>query len=120
MIIQEELSATLDQPTDCLIMHRVEPSRLQMLALNLTDKIQMLAENNEQVLEPRTGRAGYGGTGTWFPGRERQGEKQKGGSGQFQVGNMFSLKIRAILSVFRDQNAINSTACVIERVATCD
>lgn len=84
MIIQEELSATLDQPTDCLIMHRVEPSRLQMLALNLTDKIQMLAENNEQVLEPRTGRAGYGGAGTWFPGRERQGEKQKGGSGQFQ------------------------------------
>ena len=86
MIINEELSATLDQPTDCLIMHRVEPSRLQMLALNLTDKIQMLAENNEQILEPRTGRAGYSGTGAWFPGRERQGEKQKGGTGNFQVG----------------------------------
>ena len=49
MIINEELSATLDEPTDCLIMHRVEPSRLQLLALHLTDKLQTLAENNEQV-----------------------------------------------------------------------
>ncbi|CAL2030813.1 hypothetical protein CAEBREN_21273 [Caenorhabditis brenneri] len=84
MIIQEELSATLDEPTDCLIMHRVEPSRLQMLALNLSDKLQTLAENNEQILEPRTGRGGYQGPGSWFPGRnERQGDKQKG-SGGFQ------------------------------------
>ncbi|CAI5438264.1 unnamed protein product [Caenorhabditis angaria] len=61
MIIQEELSATLDEPTDCLIMHRIEPSRLQMLALNLT------------------GRGGFSGPGAWFPGRnERQGDKQKG------------------------------------------
>lgn len=49
MIIQEELSATLDEPTDCLMMHRVEPSRLQMIALNFTDKLQQLADNNEQV-----------------------------------------------------------------------
>lgn len=49
MIINEELSATLDEPTDCLIMHRVEPSRLQLLALHLTDKLQTLAEMNEQV-----------------------------------------------------------------------
>ncbi|CAB3408489.1 unnamed protein product [Caenorhabditis bovis] len=84
MIIQEELSATLDEPTECLIMHRVEPSRLQMLALNLSDKLQSLAENNEQILEPRTGRGGYSGPGSWFPGRnERQGDKQKG-SGSYQ------------------------------------
>ncbi|PAV62509.1 hypothetical protein WR25_00139 [Diploscapter pachys] len=78
MIIQEELSATLDEPTDCLMMHRVEPSRLQMLALNLTDKLQSLAENNEQIVEPRSGRTGYAGASSWFPGRERQGDKQKG------------------------------------------
>ncbi|VDM59025.1 unnamed protein product [Angiostrongylus costaricensis] len=82
MIIQEELSATLDEPTDCLMMHRVEPSRLQMIALNLTDKLQQLADNNEQILEPRTGRSGYAGPGQWFPGRsDRQGEKQKGERG---------------------------------------
>uniref|UniRef100_A0A8R1E1B5 Eukaryotic translation initiation factor 3 subunit C n=1 Tax=Caenorhabditis japonica TaxID=281687 RepID=A0A8R1E1B5_CAEJA len=82
MIIQEELSATLDEPTDCLIMHRVEPSRLQMLALNLSDKLQTLSENNEQILEPRTGRGGYQGPGSWFPGRnERQGDNKKGSGG---------------------------------------
>ncbi|KJH45330.1 PCI domain protein [Dictyocaulus viviparus] len=87
MIIQEELSATLDEPTDCLMMHRVEPSRLQMIALNLTDKLQQLADNNEQILEPRTGRSGYAGPGQWFPGRsDRQGDKQKGErGGVFQV-----------------------------------
>uniref|UniRef100_A0A914S0X6 EIF3CL-like C-terminal domain-containing protein n=1 Tax=Parascaris equorum TaxID=6256 RepID=A0A914S0X6_PAREQ len=49
MIISEELSASLDEPTNCLIMHRVEPSRLQLLALHLTDKLGQLADNNEQV-----------------------------------------------------------------------
>lgn len=49
MILSEELSATLDEPTDCVMMHRVEPSRLQLLALNLADKLQGLQENNEQV-----------------------------------------------------------------------
>jgi len=33
MIIQEELAATLDEQSDCLIMHRIEPSRLQLLSL---------------------------------------------------------------------------------------
>ncbi|KHJ78883.1 PCI domain protein [Oesophagostomum dentatum] len=89
MIIQEELSATLDEPTDCLMMHRVEPSRLQMIALNLTDKLQQLADNNEQILEPRTGRAGYAGPGQWFPGRsDRQGDKLKGDrGGAYQVSS---------------------------------
>ncbi|CAD6190946.1 unnamed protein product [Caenorhabditis auriculariae] len=85
MIIQEELSATLDEPTDCLIMHRVEPSRLQMLALNLADKLQTLSENTEQILEPRTNRGGYAGPGSWFQGRnERQGDKQKGDRSNYQ------------------------------------
>lgn len=49
MIISEELTASLDEPTDSLIMHRVEPSRLQLLALHLTDKLSQLADSNEQV-----------------------------------------------------------------------
>lgn len=88
MIINEELSATLDEPTDCLIMHRVEPSRLQLLALNLTDKLQTLAENNEQIMEPRgAGGRGYAGPGVWFAGRtdrDRGDDKKK--QGQYQGG----------------------------------
>jgi translation initiation factor 3 subunit C len=78
MIIQEELSATLDEPTNCLSMHRVEPSRLQLLALNLTDKLTQLAENNEQTIEPRSGRY----TGGW--NLQRTGD-EKARRGPYQV-----------------------------------
>ncbi|VDN06533.1 unnamed protein product [Thelazia callipaeda] len=69
MIISEELNASLDEPTNCLIMHRVEPSRLQLLALHLTDKLTQLADSNEQVLEPRAGRS-YTGPGAWYSLRQ--------------------------------------------------
>ncbi|KAI6178388.1 Eukaryotic translation initiation factor 3 subunit C [Aphelenchoides besseyi] len=74
MIIQEELSATFDEPSNCLFMHRVEPSRLQLLALSLTDKLTQLSENNEQIIEPRCGR-NYTGPGNWYMQRtERTGD----------------------------------------------
>ena len=39
MIITEELMASLDQPSQCIVMHRSEPSRLQSIALQLSDKV---------------------------------------------------------------------------------
>ncbi len=54
MIIQEELAGTLDEPAECLVMHRVESSRIQLLSLQLTEKLNNLAENNEQMLDPRS------------------------------------------------------------------
>ncbi|VDM43519.1 unnamed protein product [Toxocara canis] len=82
MIISEELTASLDEPTNCLIMHRVEPSRLQLLALHLTDKLGQLADNNEQVLEPRAGRS-YTGPGAWYgPRQERLNVEQQQRSGR--------------------------------------
>jgi translation initiation factor 3 subunit C len=82
MIIQEELSATLDEPTNCLTMHRLKPSRLQLLAFNLTDKLNQLAENNEQIIEPR-GR-NYMGPGNWMQRADRGGD-DKMRRGNFQV-----------------------------------
>jgi hypothetical protein len=35
------------------LVHRTEPSRLQSLALQLSDKIGQLVENNERLLEQR-------------------------------------------------------------------
>ena len=35
MIIAEELMASLDQPTQCIVMHRTEPSRVQALVSTL-------------------------------------------------------------------------------------
>ncbi|CAB4063578.1 DNAH [Lepeophtheirus salmonis] len=55
MIIGEELMASLDEPTGCMIMHRTEPTRLQSLSLQLADKISQLVDSNERLLDPRPG-----------------------------------------------------------------
>ena len=47
--------ASLDEPSQCMVMHRTEPSRLQSLSLQLSDKISQLVENNERLLELRPG-----------------------------------------------------------------
>ncbi|XP_045582241.1 eukaryotic translation initiation factor 3 subunit C [Procambarus clarkii] len=53
MIINEEIMASLDEPTSCLVMHRTEPSSLQSLSLQLADKLYNLVENNERVLDQK-------------------------------------------------------------------
>jgi len=58
MIINEEVMASLDQPSQCIVMHRSEPSRLQSIALQLSDKVSQLVENNERLLEQR-GQGGW-------------------------------------------------------------
>ena len=55
MIICEELMASLDEPSECMVMHRTEPTRLQSLSLQLSDKISQLVDNNERLLELRPG-----------------------------------------------------------------
>ena len=73
MIHHEELAAALDQVNSEIIFRKgVELSRLQSLALTLSDKAQNLIEGNERVLEQRTQ-----GTANAF---ERQGA-QRGGRG---------------------------------------
>merc|ERR1712209_211321 len=79
MIITEELMASLDQPSQCIVMHRSEPSRLQSIALQLSDKVSQLVENNERLLEQR----GQGGGGWQNRGWENRGEggNNRGGGG---------------------------------------
>jgi len=55
MIINEELMASLDEPTQIVMMHRTEPTRLQSLALQLSDKVGSLVDNNERVMEIKQG-----------------------------------------------------------------
>merc|ERR1711902_307803 len=71
MIISEELMASMDEPTECMVMHRTEPSRLQSLSLQLSDKLAQLVENNERLLELRPG----GWQGQW---RGKDGERRDG------------------------------------------
>jgi translation initiation factor 3 subunit C len=73
MISHEELSASLDQVTSTIIFRKgVELSRLQSLALTLSDKASSLIETNERTLEQRTQ-----GTSNAF---ERQGGRGRGGA----------------------------------------
>ncbi|KAI6241205.1 Eukaryotic translation initiation factor 3 subunit C [Aphelenchoides fujianensis] len=100
MIIQEELSATFDEPSNCLFMHRVEPSRLQLLALNLTDKLTQLAENNEQIIEPRGGRSYTGGPGNWY----NQQRSDRTGDDKNRRGYQVSHLLIFLLLILRLQN----------------
>merc|ERR1711981_4223 len=84
MIISEELMASMDEPSECMIMHRTEPSRLQSLSLQLSDKLAQLVENNERLLELRPG--GWQGQWRGKEGERRDGNKF-GGDRKFGSGN---------------------------------
>ncbi|GMN37881.1 hypothetical protein TIFTF001_007172 [Ficus carica] len=68
MMINEELFASWDQPTNCIVFHDVEHTRLQALAFQLTEKLSFLAENNERAVE-----AQFGGGGLDLLPRRREG-----------------------------------------------
>lgn len=58
MIINEELMASLDEPTETIIMHRTEPTRLQTLALQLSEKISTLMDQTERMMQVKGGELG--------------------------------------------------------------
>eukprot|EP00063_Salmo_salar_P039924 XP_014014759.1 PREDICTED: eukaryotic translation initiation factor 3 subunit C isoform X4 [Salmo salar] len=82
MIINEELMASLDQPTQTVVMHRTEPTSLQNMALQLAEKLGGLVENNERVFDLKQGV--YGG----YFNRDQKGYQQKqGGYNRDQRGS---------------------------------
>jgi translation initiation factor 3 subunit C len=58
MIINEELMASLDEPTGVVVLHRTEPTRLQTLALQLSEKINQLMDHTERIGQLKSGDMG--------------------------------------------------------------
>jgi translation initiation factor 3 subunit C len=87
MISHEELAAALDQVTNTVIFRKgVELSRLQSLALALSDKASALIETNERTLEVRT--QGSANAFSRKDGRQggQRGGGQRGGRGGARTG----------------------------------
>ncbi|XP_017775369.1 PREDICTED: eukaryotic translation initiation factor 3 subunit C isoform X2 [Nicrophorus vespilloides] len=79
MIINEELMASLDDPTQTVVMHRSEPSRLQSLAMQLADKINNFVDSNERILETKQG--------NFFMRGQNQGNFRGGDRQNYRGGN---------------------------------
>ena len=56
MIINRELLASWDQPTETIVLRKAEPSPVQMMALQFSEKAVHLVEVNERLLDSFSGR----------------------------------------------------------------
>lgn len=71
MIINEELMASLDEPTQSIVMHRTEPSRLQGLSLQMAEKINYLVDQNVRISEHKQYGTERGGRGNYDRNQDR-------------------------------------------------
>ncbi|GAO47560.1 hypothetical protein G7K_1764-t2 [Saitoella complicata NRRL Y-17804] len=81
MISHEEIPAAFDQVSSAIIFQRVEPSRLQALAIGFADKANHFVEANERLLESKTQTEGERRQGQ--DGRDR---RQRDGPRNNQTG----------------------------------
>ena len=82
MMINHDLIASWDQPTETIVMRNVEPSALQLLALQFAEKAASLVDANERLLDAKTGNYGYKDGDNW----------RGGGGGGGNQGNRFGFR----------------------------
>jgi translation initiation factor 3 subunit C len=59
MMINRELFASWDQPTETIVLRKVEPNPLQIMALQFAEKAAVLVDANERLLDAQSGTYGY-------------------------------------------------------------
>eukprot|EP01034_Spumella_vulgaris_P021628 gene21628-27667_t len=86
MIFNKEISAAWDSPADVLVMYKLDLTPLQTLSQNVADKISLLLESNERLLDPLMGVYGY--KDDWKDNRKQWVDKT-GADGQSAVRNKY-------------------------------
>ena len=81
MMINHELHASWNQPTSTIVLHKVEPTHLQALALQYAEKTALLVESNERLLDACVG--GYGYKDDWQRGNQ---DRRWGGQERWRKG----------------------------------
>ncbi|KAG0262626.1 Translation initiation factor 3 subunit c [Actinomortierella ambigua] len=105
MIWNEELSASIDQVSNVVVLHRVEHSKLQALALAFAEKASGFVDSNEKLLESKTPqqneRPKKGGPNAGkdqASGKQQQqrtmGHQPRGGRGRNQFNNGLGNSVR--------------------------
>lgn len=79
LMISEQLHGSWDQPTKTVVMHDVEPTKLQQLAEYFADKVSILVDANEKALEIRTSGGDFGGPVISETAGKRRGFEESGG-----------------------------------------
>ena len=92
-MVAEELRASWDQPTSTVVMERLEPSNLQLLALQFAEKAAVFVENNERLLDSR-----LGGYGFKYDSDRREGPNQasRGGAAYARNGNKNESRLNGV------------------------
>jgi translation initiation factor 3 subunit C len=80
MMINRELFASWDQPTETIVLRKVEPNGLQVMALQFADKAASLVEANERLLDATSGNQGFKDD-HWKSGGDYGGRGGRGGGG---------------------------------------
>merc|ERR1719413_264339 len=79
MIINRELLASWDQPTETIVLRKAEPSPVQMMALQFSEKAVHLVEANERLLDSFSGRKDDQWRGGRGGGRDYHNKQGSGG-----------------------------------------
>lgn len=83
MMINRELFASWDQPTDTIVLRKVEPSPIQVMALQFAEKANNLVEANERLLDASAGNKEE----RWGRGRDHDGDRRDGGDRRYEGGH---------------------------------
>lgn len=101
MMIREEITAFWDESSKYVLVQHSEPTPLQRLALALADRGAQAVENNERLVDQKSGGygfsrdqrpqqgAGFGKGGKGGKGKDRDFDDRKGGKGKGRGGKGF-------------------------------